>query len=674
MLPQLPWMVTLTPIIAGLLFPLVRKAGTKTSNYFAVSAGLLTVVLALSMVPDTYGQVSLAQSDFTSPWILPLNIRSGMLVDPLSVLFANLVAFVGFVVLLYSLGYMEHEEGLTRYYLLVLVFIGSMNGLVLSDNMIQMYIFWELVGVCSYLLISFWYHRTEAVKGGTKAFLMTRVGDVALLAAILLIYASSGSASFREILTQPNNVPPGALSAAAFLVLTGAIAKSAQLPLHTWLYSAMEAPTSVSCLLHGATMVKAGVYLIARTLPLFAVVPGWSATLVWGGVITAVVGATLALHTPDIKGLPAYSTVSQIGFIMAALGAASSSASSGWFAGVFHTLSHAFFQGLGFLTVGSIIHQLGTRDMRRMGGLRKDMPITFALCLIVILSRSGIPPFCSFFSKGLIAGSIAETGNGVALFMIYVAAALTFAYSLRFFALVFTGQKKSYTRKIHVEEAPRSMLVACFMLAIPAVVLGFMEPILIRFTHVNVVFNLGEVTSTSFLFFMISLAAGGVLTYLVYWKPVIPIAKLRKGTLSVVDKLLENGYYFDFLYERVLVGGVMRFTDWFRRNIEEGVLEPFPYAIAHYANKFSRTVSITSEGHLDKFTHVIADRVNKLSQTVSSGSEGHLDRLFNLFSKRALSWGRSTKRIHTGVIRDSVIAAAVGLLIMLILLIAFVLM
>ncbi|MDH5363100.1 MAG: proton-conducting transporter membrane subunit, partial [Aigarchaeota archaeon] len=179
-------MVTLTPIIAGLLFPLVRKAGTKTSNYFAVSAGLLTVVLALSMVPDTYGQVSLAQSDFTSPWILPLNIRSGMLVDPLSVLFANLVAFVGFVVLLYSLGYMEHEEGLTRYYLLVLVFIGSMNGLVLSDNMIQMYIFWELVGVCSYLLISFWYHRTEAVKGGTKAFLMTRVGDVALLAAILL--------------------------------------------------------------------------------------------------------------------------------------------------------------------------------------------------------------------------------------------------------------------------------------------------------------------------------------------------------------------------------------------------------------------------------------------------------------------------------------------------------
>lgn len=673
MLPQLPWLVTLTPIIAGLLVPVVRKAGDKASNYFVVGSGLLTVVLALSMVPDAYSQVSPAQSDITAPWIPPLNIRSGMLVDPLSVLFTNLVAFVGFVVLLYSLGYMQHEEGLTRYYLLVLVFIGSMTGLVLSDNMIQMYMFWELVGVCSYLLISFWYHRTEAVEAGIKAFLMTRVGDVALLAAILLIYASSGSLSFREILAQPSLVSPGMLSAAAFLVLVGAIAKSAQLPLHTWLYSAMEAPTSVSCLLHGATMVKAGVYLIARTLPLFVVVPGWSATLMWGGVFTAVVGATLALHTPDIKGVPAYSTVSQIGFMMAALGAASSSASSGWFAGVFHALSHAFFQGLGFLTVGSIIHQLGTRDMRRMGGLRKDMPVTFALSLIVILSRSGIPPFSSFFSKGLIAGSIAENGNGVALFMIYVAAAITLAYSLRFFALVFTGRRKSYTRKIHVEEAPRSMLVACLMLAVPSVLLGFVEPILISFTHVNVVFDLGELTSASSLFFMVSLGVAGALTYLVYWKPLIPIAKLRKGTLSVLDKLLENGYYFDFFYERVVTGGLMRFTHWFKQTVEDGTLERFPYAVARYMNNFSRSVSVTSEGHLDRVLDVIADRVNKFSRIVSFGSEGHLDRLFSFFSKGALSWGRSTKRIHTGVIRDSVIAAAVGLLIMLILLVAIVL-
>ncbi|MFB0569403.1 MAG: NADH-quinone oxidoreductase subunit L [Nitrososphaeria archaeon] len=672
-MPQLPWLVSLAPIIAGLLVPLVRKAGKRASDYFVVGAGLLTVVLALLMVPEAYGQASPAQGNFASPWIPPLDVRSGMLVDPLSVLFSNLVAFVGFVVLLYSLGYMQHEEGLTRYYLLVLVFIGSMMGLVLSDNMIQMYIFWELVGVCSYLLISFWYHRTEAVKGGIKAFLMTRVGDVALLIAILFIYASSGSASFREILAQPNRVPSGVLSTAAFLVLVGAMAKSAQLPLHTWLYSAMEAPTSVSCLLHGATMVKAGVYLIARTLPLFTVVPGWSVTLLWGGAFTAVFGATLALHTPDIKGVPAYSTVSQIGFMMAALGTASSSASSGWFAGVFHGLSHAFFQGLGFLTVGSIIHQMGTRDMRRMGGLRKDMPVTFGLSLIVILSRSGIPPFSSFFSKGLIADSISRNGNGVALFMIYVAAAITFAYSLRFLALVFTGRSKSYTRKIHVEEAPRSMLVACLMLAIPCVLLGFMEPILISFTQVNVVFSLGELTSPSFVLFMLSLAVAGVPTYLAYWKPVIPIARLRKGTLSILDKLLANGYYFDFLYEQVLTGGLVRFTHWFQQKVEYGALEQFPYVMARYMNKVSRTVSFGSEGHLDKVLQVIAHNVNNLSRTVSFGSEGHLDRILNLFSKGALHWGRRTKRIHTGVIQDLVIAAAAGLLLMLMLLIAIVL-
>ncbi|MGB9841422.1 MAG: NADH-quinone oxidoreductase subunit L, partial [Candidatus Bathyarchaeales archaeon] len=367
------WLVWLLPLFSSLFVPLTARLGEKARNYFVVLISLVTAALAFSLVPSVYfGDAEPLGS--STAWIPSSGIAAGVFIDPLS-------------------------------------------------NFLQMFIFWEMVGLCSYSLISFWYKRPESVRAGAKVFLMTRIGDVSLLGAIGLLYASLGSFSFRYAIANIGTVPASTLTAIAFLTLGGAIAKSAQLPLHTWLYSAMEAPTSVSALLHAATMVKAGIYLIARLIlilgPLAFSIPMWLPAVAWVGVLTAFIGATLALYTPDIKGVLAYSTISQLGFMMAALGTVSPHSDLGLFASLFHMMSHAFFEGLGFLLAGGIIHAIGTRDMRLMGGLRKAMPITFGLSLIMVLTTSGLPPLAAFFSKGLIITSLTEAGNIWQVILIY---------------------------------------------------------------------------------------------------------------------------------------------------------------------------------------------------------------------------------------------------------------
>ena len=447
-------------------------------------------------------------TESTIPWIA--GISAGVYIDPLSVLFTCLVGFFGLIIVIYSWGYMKGEEGLTRYYFLILLFIGSMIGLVISDNLLQMFIFWEMVGLCSYALVAFWYKRPASINAGNKVFIMTRIGDVSLLAAIGILYAGPlvagqaiGSFSFSAIIAAltagatAGTLNTGLLVTVFFLVLGGAVAKSAQFPLFTWLYSAMEAPTSISALLHAATMVKAGIYLLARfiliatvaTPLIIALQPLWFPTVAWIGVITALIGATLAITTTDIKGVLAYSTVSQIGFMMAGLGAAVAGAASiGWFASLFHMVSHAFFEGLGFLLAGGIIHALGTRDMRLMGGLRKAMPITFVLMGIMVITTSGLPPFAAFFSKGLIISSVSSLGSTAGLIqaiLLYATAAITFAYVIRMFSLVFMGKESEHLEKQHPHEAPKVMLIPAAILAGLCVVWGLSMPVVANFMHLN---------------------------------------------------------------------------------------------------------------------------------------------------------------------------------------------
>jgi len=615
------WLVWLFPIFSSFIVPIFAKLGSRARNLFVIFSGAATLTFAILLIPAAYSGSPMIQPGID--WIPIVDIKLGVYIDPLSVLFANLVAFIGLVVLLYSLSYMAHEEGQTRYYFFMLFFIGSMIGLVMADNFLQLFVFWELVGLCSYALVSFWYKKPEAVKAGIKVFLMTKIGDIALLAGIFLIYANLHSLSYVQVFEQSKTIAMPILTVTSLLFLFGATVKSAQLPLHTWLYSAMEAPTSVSCLLHGATMVKAGIYLIARTHVMFCEIPVWLSSLAWIGAITALIGATLALHTPDIKGVPAYSTVSQIGFMMAALGAASSYTSLGWFASIFHMISHAFFQGLGFLAIGGIVHQLGTRDMRKMGGLRRDMPITFALCIIVILARSGIPPFSSFFSKGLIAKSVLSTGNILLVLLIYSAAALTFAYSYRFLVLTFAGKKPKHLEKIKIHEPPRLMLISSSILAAGCVTLGFLGESITQFLHINFVFNLADFLSVESLIFMATLVIGGLPVYLVYQRRVVPPERIRTGALAFLDRALESGYFFDSLYEAIS-RGFIKLSDLTLRILELGVMEKIPYVVAASSVRLARFILYRFDRSLDELTHLTAHAIEFHSLKIKRTHRGAL--------------------------------------------------
>jgi NADH-quinone oxidoreductase subunit L len=620
--------------------------GGKARDYFAVIVGLVATIFAFSIVPDVYFSTGIAQESNIS-WIPALGIDAGVRIDPLSILFASLIAFFGLIIIVYSLGYMNGNEGLTRYYFFMLLFIGSMIGLVMSDNFLQMFIFWEMVGLCSYSLVSFWYKRPETVRAGVKVFIMTRVGDVCLLAAIALLYASLHSFSFSYTITNIQYVPLPTLTAVAFLMLGGAIAKSAQLPLHTWLYAAMEAPTSVSALLHGATMVKAGVYLIARLFilfgPLVTTIPMWLPSIAWIGAITAFIGATLALYTPDIKGVPAYSTISQIGFMMAALGAASSFSSLGWFASQFHMLSHAFFQGLGFLTIGGIVHALGTRDMRQMGGLRKVMPITFGLSIIVMLARTGVPPFASFFSKGLIISSLWSTGDVLLVLTIYASTAVTFAYTLRFIILTFLREKSEYLKKIQLHEAPKIMLFSSGILAVLCFVWGFLGPFIGNFMNVSVEIGLSEVFSSTTLIFLFVLFLGGFPIYLVYYTKFKAIEKVRRSLLSPLTTVLERGYFFDDLYEKVFAEGILKVSNGVNEFIEKSIFNRLPQYIAN------GVIGLAHSTH--KYLDVLADE------------------LLYVVSNKTLASASKIKRTDASSLQHYLGAALLGFLIILVLII-----
>ena len=554
------WFVWIIPLIASLFVPVIGKYSEKARNYFVMAIMGVVAVLALTLVPGVWSGNGVALT-FTVPWINGL-VEAGIYIDPLSVLFTCLVAFFGVIIAVYSQGYMKGEDGLTRYYYLLLLFIGSMIGLVIADNMLQMFIFWEMVGLCSYALISFWYKKPESIHSGVKVFIMTRIGDISLLAAIGILYYMFHTFSFQAMIAgiQAGGFDMNLMVLAAFLVLGGAVAKSAQFPLFTWLYSAMEAPTSVSALLHAATMVKAGIYLLSRFILIFSVSSvlmtqlqiAWFPTIAWIGVITAFIGATLGLMTTDIKGVLAYSTVSQIGFMMAALGTAVAGAASiGWFASLFHMVSHAFFEGLGFLLAGGIIHALGTRDMRLMGGLRKIMPISFALMGIMIITTSGLPPFAAFFSKGLILTSVSEIGTTAGLIqtiLLYATAAITFAYCVRMFSLVFMGKKSEHIEKIHVHESPKIMLIPAGILAGLCIIWGLSQPLVVSFLHAEIDVTLLEAfTSLEFPIFMGLLVPTFILAYWTYYRNFPAIRNVAAGK-NPLTKLLGHAYFFDDLY------------------------------------------------------------------------------------------------------------------------------
>jgi NADH-quinone oxidoreductase subunit L len=362
------WLCWAVPFAGSLFIPLVAKFRRRSVGWYAVLVTLVSVLNTVSLIPsviNTHGEAQL----YSIAWMQAVNINLSVLIDPLSTMMANIAGCIGLLIMIYSVKYMEKEKGTPRFFFFMLLFVGGMVGLVMANNLLQMYMFWETVGLCSYALIGFWYTRPEASKAGMKAFIVTRIGDIFLLLGILLLYVNTGTFDFLEIrhliATGQVSVP---LLTVSVLMLIGAIGKSAQVPLQVWLPDAMEGPSPVSALIHGATMVKAGIYLVARIYILFSLVQPWLTTVTFIGGITAFLAATMALTSSDLKRVLAFSTISQLGMIMAALGIGTE---FGWFASQFHVISHALFKSLLFLCAGVVMHVTHTLDLKQYSAFQR---------------------------------------------------------------------------------------------------------------------------------------------------------------------------------------------------------------------------------------------------------------------------------------------------------------
>ena len=441
------------PWIGAVAVWLVKNSRPKLQHTLAVLFSVLTAVISLILLAFANSEAAVGIS---------LGISFGELTfvpDGLAVSLTAIAAVVGSLAVVFSVDYMHGDDQLGRYYFLVLFFIGAMIGLVLSGNLLFMFFFWEITALCSYGLISFYNDDPKAVAGGIKALIITQVGGVGLLAGALIAYSHLHNFQISVFLKNAATLPAASLSFIAFSFLVAGAAKSAQFPFHTWLPDAMEAPTPISALIHAATMVNAGIYLLARFYPAFETVPGWTMSVLLVGLISAFIAALSALIATDLKRALAYSTVSQLGYMVYAIGA------GGVLASQFHLLSHAVFKALLFLAAGSVIHSVGTRDMRRMGGLGPKMPFVRNVFIVGALALAGVPIFNGFWSKELILEVGLEHSPIWAYGIMLLGAGLTAYYTFRMVWLVFFGAQRE---ELHVHRAGDAMRVSLGILAVGA--------------------------------------------------------------------------------------------------------------------------------------------------------------------------------------------------------------
>src|SRR5579864_4765409 len=472
------WLIPLMPLLA---FVLIIWRGDRLPGRGAF-VSIAGIVLAGLGGLQLLGEVGMgARADLTYRWVTlgnhPLTV--GFVVDPLSAVMAAMVGVVASLITIYSVGYMHGDPRFSRFFAYLSLFQFSMLFLVLADNFLFIYAGWELVGLCSYLLIGFWFERPSAARAALKAFITTRVGDFSMMIGILILFLHTHTLNFTEVFKgiEAGQIGGPLLTAAAILVFGGAVGKSAQVPLHVWLPDAMEGPTPVSALIHAATMVAAGVYLVARTYPLFLASPDHTALTVvaYIGGITAVVAATMGVVEDDIKRVLAYSTISQLGYMMLGLGVL------GYTAGMFHLITHAFFKALLFLGAGSVIHGVATNNIKQMGGLAQAMPWTAWTFIAATLALTGIPPFAGFFSKDQVLA--AAFAHDRVLWALGAAGAfLTSLYMGRLIWYTFAGtyrggdpQAPAHGSAGHggPHESPAVMVVPLVILAVFAVFLGW---------------------------------------------------------------------------------------------------------------------------------------------------------------------------------------------------------
>jgi len=686
MLEVFGWLTFAFPFIGALLTPLFSMIHPKVRDYAAVGFSFLGAVSAGLLIP-----LMLAGStqDVQVSWIASLNINAGVLLDPLSIIMANVVAWVSFLIMVYSLAYMHGDGGLNRYWFFMNFFIGSMLLLVMSDNLLQLFFGWEGVGLCSYALIGHWYtdpldkwvgtvgDKSLGVPmayspshAGMKALIVTRIGDIGLLIAIFIIYAYSGTLNFVQLTQNVSWAYPisqlGLLIPLALLFFWGPIGKSAQFPLHEWLPDAMAGPTSVSALIHAATMVTAGVYLAGRAGPMFYNIVTQYAqptyffeAVAWIGGFTCFMAATQAVVSKELKKLLAYSTISQIGYMMLGIGAGglASQFVMGLSAGIFHLVTHALFKAAAFLCAGALLHSVESRFMDDMGGLRNSMKITFASMVISLLALSGVPPLSGFWSKDSIITAAVLTGQLPLMLLAWGTVALTFLYSLKVIGLVFYGPKSDHVKELEAEghqihEAPPLMWVPYAILAVGTVAIGLLGPYVESFFHTALATTATSInvaspelnpiveqsaSLTATLGSLAMLAVGGIFGYLVYISRKLKASSLvgEHGFGRTLYNFLWNRWYINPIYYRAFVYGTLSVAGVIKNTIETGFFDRISGAVALFSVDLSKQGEKIDLGIVDGWINDTASAGRRFSSTL--------------------------KRLQTGIPQEYVLVFALGL-------------
>lgn len=561
------WLVPFFPLAAYLvLLALGRRAQEGIVAAIGVIGALTSFILSLAVFNDVVANGVSAPYLFKWLQIGDTTINVGFEVTQLNAIMLVVVTFVSTLVLLFSKGYMQGDERFPVFYQYLSLFVFSMLGLVISPNLLQVYIFWELVGLSSYLLVGFWYFKPEAAAAAKKSFVVTRIGDVGLFIGIILLFVATGSFEYEPIFAAVKAAASGGLginwlepqtliTLSAILIFIGAVGKSAQFPLHVWLPDAMEGPTPVSALIHAATMVAAGVYLVARTFPLFEASEGALITVAVIGGVTAIFAAIIGLTQNDIKRVVAYSTISQLGYMMLALGA------SAYVASVFHLMTHAFFKALLFLAAGSVIHAVHSQDIRKMGGLWKNMPVTTWTFLFGALALSGIPPFAGFWSKDEILTAAYASGNTTLAVLATIAAFFTAFYIFRVFFLTFTGEFRG-EKTVHPHESGPVMTIPLVLLAIMSLLIGFVNAPFLGspFAHfLTGGSELGHHYRTDYGVMGLSVAVGllGILlAYLMYGKQSMNAESVARAS-GPLYTLSFRKFFIDEIYQLIIVRPVV---------------------------------------------------------------------------------------------------------------------
>jgi len=611
---QISWLIPILPLIGFLINGLGRKQLSKSVSGFL---GSVVVLVAFCLSAWVFLQVLSGNTGtvnyFDFIHVGKLSIPFGFKIDQLSALFLLIITGIGFLIHVYSISYMHGESSadFAKYFSFMNLFVFSMLILVMAENFAIMYIGWEGVGICSYFLIGYWFKNKDYTNAGKKAFIMNRIGDLGFLLAAFWFISKTGSVSFDKVFAPEaiKSLTNVDITAITLLLLVGATGKSAQIPLYTWLPDAMAGPTPVSALIHAATMVTAGVYMIARSNILYSMAPLSQTVVAIVGLATAVLAATIALKQNDIKKVLAYSTISQLGYMFLALGVGA------YTGAIFHVMTHAFFKALLFLGAGSVIHAMsGEQDMRNMGGLKKHMPITHITFLLACFAIAGIPPFSGFFSKDeILAAAFAK--SPVYWIIGVLTAVMTAFYMFRLYAMTFKGNfRGTHEQEHHLHESPSLITIPLIVLAILSVIGGFvgipevfaanghhlnnfLEPV---FRDSNKILAHHSLTHSTEYALMAVSVVGAVIGLVIAWKKFAAYQKTDSAE-SGLGKLLANKWYVDELYNSIIVKPMYALGNFLNNVVEKKGIDGLVNGTGRLVNYGSRQLRWLQSGQVGAY-------------------------------------------------------------------------